>query len=148
MYMEWIYCDGGRADAGFKGTAGDCGVRAVAIATGMEYGEVYKRIGELAKEERYRDGRRSSPRTGVFRKTFHKLMEEIEWEWIPLMGIGTGCRVHMRPEELPSGRIIVSLSKHYAAVVDGVLYDTHDCTRDGTRCVYGYWRERAECDWL
>jgi hypothetical protein len=24
-------------------------------------------------------------------------------------------------------------------VIDGVLHDTHDCTRGGTRCVYGYW---------
>jgi len=24
-------------------------------------------------------------------------------------------------------------------VIDGVLHDTHDCSRDGTRCVYGYW---------
>lgn len=31
----------------------------------------------------------------------------------------------------------------YAAVVDGVVRDTHDPSRDGTRCVYGYWREPA-----
>lgn len=24
--------------------------------------------------------------------------------------------------------------------VYGVLYDTHDCSRDGTRYVYGYWQ--------
>lgn len=30
-------------------------------------------------------------------------------------------------------------SKHLAAVVDGVLHDTYDCTREGTRCVYGYY---------
>jgi hypothetical protein len=39
---------------------------------------------------------------------------------------------------------INALSKHYAAVIDGVLYDTHDydthdCAREGMRCVYGYW---------
>lgn len=26
-----------------------------------------------------------------------------------------------------------------AAVVDGVLHDTFDCSRGGTRCVYGYY---------
>ena len=61
------------------------------------------------------------------------------WKWTPTMGIGTGCRVHLRPEELPGGRIIVSLSKHWCAVIDGVPHDTHDPSRGGTRCVYGYW---------
>jgi hypothetical protein len=40
----------------------------------------------------------------------------------------------------PPGRLVVRLSKHVAAVVDGVLHDTYDCSRGGTRCVYGYWR--------
>jgi hypothetical protein len=57
------------------------------------------------------------------------------------MQIGSGCQVHLAADELPPGRIIVRLSKHYAAVVDGVLHDTHDCSRDGTRCVYGYFKE-------
>ena len=39
----------------------------------------------------------------------------------------------------PPGRLIVSVSRHLCAVIDGVLYDTHDCSRSGTRCVYGYW---------
>ena len=30
------------------------------------------------------------------------------------------------------------LSGHLAAVIDGVVHDIHDCSRDGTRCVYGY----------
>lgn len=59
------------------------------------------------------------------------------------MGIGTGCRVHLRADELPVGRIIVAVSKHYAAVVDGVLRDTFDCSREGTRCVYGYWKQES-----
>lgn len=58
------------------------------------------------------------------------------------MGIGTGCRGHLREGELPNGRLIVSVSRHMVAVIDGVIYDTHDPSRDGTRCVYGYWRER------
>jgi hypothetical protein len=58
------------------------------------------------------------------------------------MGIGTGCTVHLKADELPAGRIIVRLSGHYAAVIDGVLHDTSDCSRDGTRCVYGYWVKR------
>jgi hypothetical protein len=57
------------------------------------------------------------------------------------MKIGSGCRVHLRERELPSGRLIVSVSRHMVAVIDGVIHDTHDPSRGGTRCVYGYWRE-------
>jgi hypothetical protein len=40
----WVYDDGGRAVAGFKGTAEDCVTRAIAIATAMDYRTVYKMI--------------------------------------------------------------------------------------------------------
>jgi hypothetical protein len=57
------------------------------------------------------------------------------------MGIGTGCSVHLRANELPPGRLIVSVSKHLVGVIDGVIHDTHDCSRAGDRCVYGYFRD-------
>ena len=60
------------------------------------------------------------------------------------MSIGSGCKVHLRADELPSGRLIVSLANHVVAVIDGVLHDTHDSSRDGTRCVYGYWKLEQE----
>jgi hypothetical protein len=40
--------------------------------------------------------------------------------------------------ELPQGALLVKVSKHLTAVIDGVIHDTHDCSRGGTRCVYGY----------
>jgi hypothetical protein len=56
------------------------------------------------------------------------------------MRIGQGCTTHLRRSELPTtGRLIVSVSKHITAVIDGVIHDTHDPSRRGTRCVYGYW---------
>lgn len=55
------------------------------------------------------------------------------------MKIGSGCKVHLRENELPKGNIVVSVSGHLTCVKDGVIYDTYDCSRDGTRCVYGYW---------
>ena len=33
--------DGGRTDAGYKGKAGDCVVRSVAIVTGLPYKKIY-----------------------------------------------------------------------------------------------------------
>ncbi len=138
--MSWAYDDGGRAAAGFRGVAGDCAVRAIAIATERPYIEVYRAINAVAKAERpKRGGRRSSAREGVFRSTVDRFMKSIGWTWVPTMQIGSGCRVHLKADELPSGRIVARVSKHFVAVVDGVIRDTHDPSRRGTRCVYGYW---------
>ena len=140
--VKFVYNDGGRAAAGFKGTAGDCAVRAVAIAAEISYQEAYDLINRHSKNEKpsKRRKRKSSSRTGVHRVTFHKVMEELGWSWTPTMQIGSGCTVHVREDELPSGRLILNLSKHYAAFLDGVLQDTYDDSRNGKRCVYGYWR--------
>lgn len=137
----WVYDDGGRESAGYVGSTGDCVVRAIAIATGIRYQVVYDTLNELSQLERPRKRRRrSSSRNGVRRSTIQKYLRSIGWTWVPIMAIGSGCKVHLRADELPSGRIIVSLSKHISAVIDGVVHDTHDPSRDGTRCVYGYWR--------
>ena len=142
--MRHIFNDGGREAAGYKGKTGDCGVRAAAIATGKPYQEIYDRLNELAKGERGRGKkkRKSNARTGVYRATFDKLMDEEGFEWTSCMSIGSGCTVHMKEDELPSGALIARLSRHYSAVVDGECHDTYDCTRDGTRCVYGYWLKK------
>jgi len=47
--------------------------------------------------------------------------------------------VHLCDEELPSGNLVLRLSRHYCAMRDGVVHDTYDPSRDGTRAVYGYW---------
>jgi hypothetical protein len=49
------------------------------------------------------------------------------------MAIGSGCKVHLRDGELPRGRLIVNVSKHMVAVIEGVIHDTHDPSRDGTQ---------------
>lgn len=139
--MTWTFNDGGRAAAGFKGKTGDCVCRAIAIATGMPYAEVYALINESSKGERRGKRKRgtSSAREGVYKPTTKKLLASLGWKWTPTMQIGQGTKVHLRADELPGGRIIVSCSRHLVAVIDGVIHDTHDPSRGGTRCVYGYW---------
>ncbi len=139
--MEFITDDGGREQAGFKGSTGDCACRAVAIVTGKPYLEVYSEINALGEVERTSKKRRgkSHARTGVYKATMKRYLASLGFAWTPTMGIGTGCTVHLRDGELPQGRLLVSLSKHYAAVIDGVIHDTYNPARDGTRCVYGYW---------
>lgn len=139
--LPFVQDDGGRAAAGYKGHAGDCATRAIAIATGRPYQKVYDDLNGLAKLERR--GRRkrgvSNARTGVYPQTVARYLRSLGWTWTPTMRIGSGCTVHLRAGELPPGRLVVNLSRHYAAVIDGVVRDTYDPSRDGTRCVYGYW---------
>lgn len=139
--MTWTYHDGGRKAAGYKGSTGDCVCRAITIATGQPYQTVYDALNEAAQVERpRRRGRRSQARTGVKIATIRKFLTSLGWRWTPTMQIGSGCTVHLKDGELPSGRLIVSVSKHMVAVIDGVIHDTSDPSRDGTRCVYGYWQ--------
>ncbi len=140
--LQFQFDDGGRKAAGYKGRTGDCVVRSIAIATGLPYRQIYDQVNELAKRERTGSRKRgkSNARTGVYKGTTHKLLESLGWSWTPTMEIGSGCKVHLRADELPSGRLIVSVSGHLTAVIDGVIHDTHDPSRRGTRCVYGYWQ--------
>ena len=138
--MTWTHDDGGRASAGFRGEAGDCVTRAIAIATGRPYRDVYDALFDKARARRLK-GREASPRDGVPRKVYDPYLESLGWTWTPTMQIGRGCTVHLRADELPAGRIIARLSRHLCAVIDGVVHDTFDPSRDGTRCVYGYWKE-------
>lgn len=130
MKLEFNYNDGGRSQY-FKGEARDCVVRAIAIAMGKDYKETYDMVADFLGY---------TPRNGVKHNDTKRVMKRFGFKWFPTMSIGTGCRVHMAQFEIPmEGRIICNLSGHVAAVIDGVLNDNHDCTRDGKRCVYGYW---------
>ena len=148
--MEFKYDDGGRSKY-FKATnVGDCVTRAIANATGEDYKAVYDALNGLAKKERAskRKTTRSSSRNGVYTDTYRKYLEgELGWVWVPCMGIGSGCKTHLKDGELPSkGNLIVKTSKHLTCLKDGVLYDTYDCSRGGVRCVYGYWRAPNETE--
>jgi hypothetical protein len=127
--------DGGRESAGYKGQAGDCVTRAIAIATGKSYKEIYDDLAKMNKDLR---GKKSA-RNGINKKIYDWYLKSLGWEWKPTMLIGQGCKVHLRADELPEGKLIVRLSKHLVTVVDGVIHDTYDCSRRGKRCVYGYY---------
>ena len=163
--MKFQYDDGGRETAGFKGKAGDCVARAVAIATGQPYADVYKALAAINAASRGKSSAagKKSARNGVDVKSagFKRYMERLGWQWTPTMAIGSGCKVHFVADELPAGRLIVALSKHYTCVIDHVIHDTFNPQRGQTvyyrtwpdvaaqtvdrvspdRCVYGYWTQ-------
>lgn len=145
--MTFVLNDGGRHAAGFKGQAGDCVCRAIAIASGLPYRQVYDRLaagnaGQRITKRTAKSGRGRTARNGIYtqRKWFKDYMAELGFVWVPTMAIGSGCKVHLREDELPMGRLVCMLSKHACAVIDGHIHDTYDPSRGGQRCVYGYWR--------
>jgi len=145
MIMKFVLNDGGRAEAGFKGKAGDCVARAIAIASGLPYAEVYnalaKGTGNQPAGKRGKRPATANQGITVGRKWFKDYMASIGFVWTPTMGIGTGCKVHLVDGELPMGRLVVSVSKHYTSVIDGVVNDTWNPQRSTGRCVYGYWKK-------
>ena len=157
--MEFIYDDGGRAAAGFKGKTGDCVTRAIAIATGRPYREVYDRLNEIAQEHerlkvrKSRTKRRSSSRTGVYKQTYRRYLEELGWVKVVTSGFGEQP-IKFNTHKLPAGRLIVKRRKHLVAVVEGVVRDTWDSSiardfetgkvRPEGAAIYGYWKESEE----
>lgn len=140
--LGYQYDDGGRYEAGWFSLAGDCFCRAVSIAMDRPYAEVYDEINRFAKENetpsRTRRGK-STARNGYHNTTGRAYLISKGWKWTPTMHIGQGCQVHMNADELPTeGPMILNVSKHWVAVVDGVVRDSHDPRRGGKRCVYGY----------
>ena len=139
------YNDGGRLEAGYKGTAGDCVCRAICIVTGKPYSDVYATLAEgnaiqrKGKHQSKKKAKTAAKGINTRRKWFKDYMYAIGFTWVPTMQIGQGCKVHLKSDELPTGRMVVAVSKHYVAVIDGVIHDTYDCSRGGTRCVYGYY---------
>lgn len=130
--MKFVYSDGGRSRYFKANNVNDCVIRATCNATQKDYLEVYNDLKKL-------NGGKSC-RNGTPSKIAKKYINSLEgWEWVPTMLVGQGCKVHLKEDELPKGILILSLSKHYTCVKDGVIHDTYDCSRNGTRCVYGFW---------
>lgn len=149
--LPWVPDDGGREAAGFLGDAGDCVVRAIAIAGARDYRDVYDELTAAthvwrdrsrSREARaWRESRRAAtPRAGVPTAVVRAYLgETLGWQWTPTMAIGTGTTTHLAVGELPAGRLVVRASGHLCAVIDGRVHDTHDPCRGGRRAVYGYW---------
>lgn len=145
--MKFVYSDGGRISAGFKSeSARDCVCRSISIASGIPYSEIYGRLSHgnhtqiKTKKSSNNSGKKTaSAGINTNRKWFKDYMKELGFSWVPTMKIGSGCKIHLRDGELPTGRLVVSLSRHFTAVIDGTIYDTHDPSRNGSRCVYRYY---------
>ena len=110
--LELKINDGGRAAAGYKGKAGDCVVRSIAIATDFPYQAVYDdlynanqefRTTSRTKLARSLKQKNDSPRTGTHRVVIKKYLEKLGWQWTPTMFVGKGCTVHLKKMNFQMG---------------------------------------------
>jgi hypothetical protein len=152
---HWRFNDGGREAAGYRGSTGDCVIRALTLATypevvahpdipeaGTRYKSMYdalqRRQKAYVKKTLKQDTLgRHSVRNGVINPVYREMLKDAGWRLTATKA--KRPRVHLRAEELPAGRLIVEVNRHLVAVIDGVIYDTFDSSRDGTRPVYSYW---------
>ena len=90
MDMKFQYNDGGRPTAGYKGRAGDCVCRSIAIITQMPYQEVYDALNGIVKSKSMGNLTcyRSSARNGISKCTTKRYLVSMGFEWFPTKFIG------------------------------------------------------------
>jgi hypothetical protein len=122
--------DGGRSKYFKALNAGDCVVRSIAIATGLDYKVVYD---ELAERNKMVFGKRSA-RDGLHWDVYRPYLISLDFELCKAPRF-EGRKA--RPSDLPSGVVIANQAQHFVCVIDGVCQDTFDSS---DKMVYNYWK--------
>lgn len=137
--LRYTLNDGGRANAGFKGSAGDCTVRAICIALGKPYREIYRALGDMYGE--MTGGLERSARDGVALPVSYRYLTERGWD----LTLTPRPRTYFTADEIPMQRTIIAvLPRHFAAVIDGVVMDAWDSrksarTKSGAPKLLGFY---------
>jgi hypothetical protein len=130
--MSYVYNDGGRKQAGYKGLAGDCGARAIAIALDMDYQAAYNLLAQANKN----CGKSKSARNGIDKDIYSDVLKSLGWFWVSAPKFD-GRRA--KTADLPAGTYIARQAGHFVAVKDGIPQDTWNSSE---KMVYGYWAKR------
>ncbi len=129
--MSFIYNDGGRIEAGFK-TQTDCGIRALSIACEISYKEARAILKKAAKNGKQENGQIAG---GIYKEDLDSALEQFGFKWHSAPKFkGRKAKYY----DLPKGRIVARMSKHFVAVIDKQLHDTWDSSE---KMVYGYWKQ-------
>lgn len=119
--------DGGRAGAGFKGSTGDCVVRAICILTGRDYRETYdlvaSAVSSLGDLDRNGNPIGRTARRGASSKALDFSMRECG---LVRHSLGRGVKPTYSEAHERFGDCIVKTRGHVCAIVDGKLRDTFD----------------------
>ena len=132
IMANFTYTDGGRAEAGYKGTANDCATRALSIAEDIHYQVIYQDVNRFLKTTFFEN---LTARQGLPEEIVKRYYGKMGWRYIQ---VSEGYVTH---DKLPGGKVILNLEDHVSTVIDGVIHDDHDWTKENYK-VLGYWRKR------
>lgn len=118
---HFVYHDGGRYDAGYTDSAGDCAVRAISIATGQSYTQVYQDLKSLTEsyyngqyEECCENGTSATISDIYLKQKGWKVWSHYGLDWdSPGINKGTVI-VHAKS---------INNTYHLFTMVNGVIYD-------------------------
>ena len=118
--LGFAWDDGGRAAAGFRGSSGDCVVRAVTILTGRWYSGVRQTVREIMEEQGVWEG---NLRDGVPNDVWPTVLRHYRFQRVrrprgPWPTYTAVSRLHHAA--------LVTSREHVSAILDGFLRDTHD----------------------
>lgn len=142
-----VYNDGGRNEAFGTHAAiefaargvNDCVARSLAIITGKPYAQIWQRIADINLRAGKKHSANHRCNTGTIE--FRAYANELGLEWVqPVQG-------RFKDMAFPS-RCMVHMNGHYTAVIDGVIYDTHNPTPAGMAHVFGWWIMKPQADAL
>lgn len=131
--MVYVINDGGKAATGRKGKSGDCVVRAIAIASDMDYETTYRMVAEEAANY----GFKKSARDGIHNTVRDAVLKKLGWVWMPAPKIaGRKARC---ADLFDKGMVIARQARHIVAVNYGIPHDIFDSSG---KMVYGYWAKK------
>lgn len=142
-----VHTDGGRQhNNSYSGTAGDCVPRAIAIATGMPYSQVYSRLQNLTNIHNNTSNNNLSRccEYGTDAKIYHPYLESMGWRYNP------GSRLSFGSSQLQQGTVMVLIrfhrsgENHLFTMTNGVAYDTFSPYQRGQQegyNIYGYYKK-------
>ena len=108
--------------------AGDCVKRAITVAAEMDYMQVQRELNKYKKVtgvKKYNVGHNPN-------KYVENVLNEVKLSFPAKKGEPrmNGTRFC---QEYPKGRYILTMANHWSCCIDGVIYDTWDCS---DKCVY------------
>jgi len=110
---------------------GYCGVRALAIAEGMEWKAAEKHLRQYTNRGKAGNGRLSS---GIYKEDYDAALKALGYRWMPAPKFdGRKARTY---DLYRYGKVIARQAHHFVCVDHGIANDIWDCT---DKMVYGYW---------
>ena len=105
----------------------DCVKRAICKSTGIDYMEVQRMLNRIKREIGAKKFNDNSVCEEVVRRQGWKVLSFPAQKGKPRMNGNRFC------EAYPKGSYILRMAGHWSACIDGVIYDTWDCSE---KCVY------------